>query len=74
MFDLYFLYNSFNICMTYCLYISGSQSVVRGPPGVPEGVPGGPQLNDGLLPDGPLQLCDSEIQMEPKGPVIDFTI
>ena len=28
-------------------YISGLQQVVRGPPVVPEGVPGGPQLNDG---------------------------
>ena len=28
------------------LYGIGSQSGVRGPPGVLEGVPGGPQLND----------------------------
>ena len=28
------------------LYSSGSQSGVRGPPGVLEGVPAGPQLND----------------------------
>ena len=30
-------------------YIRGSQSVVRGPPGVLEGAPGGPQINDGKL-------------------------
>ena len=30
-------------------YVSGSQPVVRGPQVVPEGVPGGPQLNDGEL-------------------------
>ena len=31
------------------LYSSGFQQVVRGPPVVPEGVTGGPQLNDGEL-------------------------
>ena len=31
------------------LYSSGFQQVVQGPPVVPEGVPGGPQLNDGEL-------------------------
>ena len=31
------------------LYISGSHPVVRGPPVVLGGVPGGPQLNDGEL-------------------------
>ena len=30
-------------------YSSGFQQVVQGPPVVPEGVPGGPQLNDGEL-------------------------
>ena len=52
------------------LYNSGSQSVVRGPPGVLERVPGGTQLNDSLEPNGPLWVCNSEnVQMEPNGPV-----
>ena len=32
----------------------GSQSGVRGPPGVLEGVPGGPQLKGSYGPNGPL--------------------
>ena len=35
--------------LTVAHYSSGFQQVVRGPPVVPEGVPGGPQLNDGEL-------------------------
>ena len=31
------------------VYSSGFQQVVRGSPVVPEGIPGGPQLNDGKL-------------------------
>ena len=42
------------------IYILGSQSGVRGPPGVLDGVPGGPQLNDSQEPNGPLWVCNSE--------------
>ena len=34
---------------TTSAYIGGFQQVAWGPPMVPEGVPGGPQLNDGEL-------------------------
>ena len=43
-----------SLCFTGCLVVHGigSQSGVRGPPGVPEGVPGGPQINDSKEPNG----------------------
>ena len=42
------------MCRYNISYSSGSQSGVWGPPGVLEGVPGGPQLYDSLEPNGPL--------------------
>ena len=42
------------------VYTTGSQSGVWGPPGVLEGVAGGPQLNDSQEPNGPLWICNSE--------------
>ena len=46
------------------LYYSGFQQVVRGPPVVPEGVPGGPQLNDGeLVIKEPLQILPLRVRL-----------
>ena len=39
-------------------YVIGSQSGVRGPPGVLERVPGGPQLNDLSYTSSRLELVD----------------
>ena len=50
----------------HTVYGHGSQSGVRGPPGVIEGVPGGIQLNDGIQINPYLFVTLRSVQMEPN--------